>query len=313
MAKNILSDEAKILRLIKWGLTAKNAKDILEKLDGEGKILIHGSIGSGKTNFLNELISLKNNNECFEYYTNGHDCELTNDNKGRLSKSGQADFIVIDEQRKNNVESLIRYLERNNSKCVIFTFLTSSIKDIISMDKKITPYSDIIIFMDRNNIHSVRINTIHDRLLFEAKNKMDIFQRDLYPYMYIRSEWLKVLTPAQKAAVQLANMNYSLEDGGLGGWYQEDGEIMAMDIPDLLQLCAIGIEQNILGYTFLYGWLNTVCKEYLPLISSELSLPEDKTKLPYDSEGLIKQYYSWIDRNDSFDKLLTYLDKGLLG
>ncbi|KJD42234.1 ATP-binding protein [Paenibacillus terrae] len=313
MTKNDLSFEAKIFRLMSWGLSAKKAEDTLKKLEGNGKILIHGSVGSGKTRLLNELIRLRNNAESFEYYTIGHyNYELTNDNKDRLSKNGQGDFVVIDESA-NNADSLIKYLASNKCKCVIFTFATSSIQDIRNMDKKITAHTDIIISMDRNTIHSVRMITIHDRLLYKATEKFDNSKSDLYPYPYIRSEWMKVLSPAQKAAVQLAYMNYRLEDGGLGSWYQGDGEIMEMDIPDLLQLCAIGIEQNIPGYTFLYSWLITVRDEYLPLTSAYLSSLDDKPTSLYDADRLVKQYYSWNDRNDSFDKLLTYLDKGYLG
>ncbi|MNW56320.1 hypothetical protein D3C74_340300 [compost metagenome] len=127
MKKNVHSYEAKILRLMEWGLSAKNAEDTLKKLEANGKILIHGSIGSGKTNLLNELIRLKNDNERFEYYTNEHNNELTNDNKDRLSINGQGDFVVIDGS-KTKVDSLIKYFESYKSKCVIFTLITSSVR-----------------------------------------------------------------------------------------------------------------------------------------------------------------------------------------
>ncbi|MDN4106390.1 hypothetical protein [Paenibacillus polymyxa] len=299
MSNELINEDTRIASLKKWGVSTKDAQKLLEALDGKSKILIVGPEKSGKTEFLNTLISLSY-------------LQLWMD-ETEAAENFKKEFIKV-KDGDSSIDYIKHCLSTHDS--IVATFTTSDISNISDFfnvyQNEIAPLTDVMITMEKNKVWNIQVFTIHDRLVFKAS---DIFKNSFknqlsdYDYFYIRSQWLEQLTPAEKAAVQLAHMNRSIENGGLGGWYQGEGEIPQMDIPDLLSLAKLGIEQNIHGYEFLNQWLISVRDEYLPAMS-EYSFPyyeEGPPESKFNEVPLMESYLAWTDRFEQFDALLNYL------
>ncbi|MFF2532393.1 hypothetical protein ACFVS2_26125 [Brevibacillus sp. NPDC058079] len=154
----------------------------------------------------------------------------------------------------------------------------------------------------------------HDELLHAAYDKYDPFyekckQEGILIGWYVRSMWLKTLPGYERAAVQLANLNRQMENGGLGGWYQ-DGQIYVQDIDDLIELAKIGVDQKIDGFDFFLCWLTDVKVNYLPAINHYISnlYKEEKVEL-FNEEPLNEEYFAWSNRLNQFERLLIHLQK----
>ncbi|KQN96941.1 hypothetical protein [Paenibacillus sp. Leaf72] len=298
----MLSD--KHAALIAWGVTEQGCIEISRAIEERKKILITGNLRTGKTKFLNELIRLKAPDEHFEYQARLPMDEylLEIDNQSKLASSlWGADYLIIDE----GPIPLQKYLDYPQA--LIATQLTSDIRDIKYLEKNIYPFFDLIVTLNNyKSVWSVTTITVHDKLLYQAYNKFEAVQApldELYspflaPLELVRIEWLKELNPAEKAAVQLGNLNRSVENGGLACWYQAEGIMPKQDIPDLLDLCNLGEKQGIPFYVFLKEWLLVVQTQYKNTFVNNTAANID---------ALQKEYWSRLERYSCFDLLLEYL------
>lgn len=293
-------------KLEAWKINDTEIEHILNVIETDKKIIIIGPEGSGKTTLLNELIRIKLNYNRYFLYDSATSNTLAPDNQKKVTKNPWgADFLVIDD-KPDTTELYFSY-----PLTILATITVSQQKEYEYLNQKIYPYYDLAIILNAyQSVRDVRKITIHDRLLHRADQHFKLVQEKydsdhllpiFIPYTYMRKEWLSGLDIAERAAVQLATMNRSLDTGGLWCWYQKDGEIIQQDLSDLLHYAAVGIENEFEGSMYFQTWLTKVRDEYLPF-------REDSQNDSMDAKKLEENYWAWKDRKDLFVEVLQLLN-----
>jgi len=285
----------------KWKLSEKQTKKVIDLITSGGKLLIEAEEHDDMDQFRKDIQSVATSIE-FSHITN------SSGNENLINTLTEWANVIACYQK-------IRYTPEVHA---------AYFNEMEYRRKELAPLVNLVIELDNGSLLNFHEVTIHDVLLKDAYRKLDDLKEELSSSsiplesdpLYIRFTWLRQLSLAERAAVHLAKLNRSVENGGLSGWYQ-DGTYADKEIEDLIQLAQIGVEQKIEGFPLFLQWLSAVKTKYLPAIWDRRWMDDEedvgndsvdeKVSIELIEEELQSQYYRWDDRMECFDELLLYL------